>query len=187
MDSSINPYCIDNCIQLGLQKFDETYIDNSDFRIALFIEEAELLFENKENIKLTNSLLKSLMRKGIGIYFITSHVDRIPSEIILLCKNYFIQSLREYSNIEKRSIDYLSKHLRNDKKVSLFMEMQKLTCDEVIISSADENGEQMDLRSVAKTNTTFEGGSISEKQRRDIIEMSYLFGKYYFTFSDNFV
>ena len=149
-------------------------------KLVFFFDEAHLIFsEMKDNvIKQLTQIVKLIRSKGVGLYFISQSPTDIKDEILSQLGNRVQHVLRSYTKSDEKSILVAANSFRANKEFDTAEAIRLLGTGEALVSFQNEKGEPSIVEKVTILPPQSRMGTISEEERKDLIQKSRLYGKY---------
>jgi DNA helicase HerA-like ATPase len=149
-------------------------------KLVFFFDEAHLLFSDmpKAIVDHVIKVVKLIRSKGVGVYFVSQNPTDIPNEILsqLGCK--IQHALHAYTPLEQKGIKAAAESFRVNPAFDTAEAIQNLGTGEALISVLDEKGEPSMVEKVKILPPQSRMGTITEEERRSIINNSPLADKY---------
>jgi hypothetical protein len=149
-------------------------------KLVMFIDEAHLLFDDIPKTLLTNitQIVKLIRSKGVGLYFISQSPSDIPDEILAQLGNRIQHVLRYYTENDEKAIKTAAKSFRINPNLNTVEEIKNLGTGVALVSFQDEKGMPEMVEKVTILPPQSAMGAIDDDIRLELIQRSYLFGKY---------
>ncbi|HMO18914.1 MAG TPA: DUF853 family protein [Oligoflexia bacterium] len=149
-------------------------------RLALFFDEAHLLFNNlppslSEKIEMVVRLIRS---KGVSVFFVTQSPDDVPSGILGQLGNRVQHALRSYTPQDGEKIRKTARTFRSRAGLSVEEVITNLSVGEALVSILSKSGEPTEVERTLIRPPESLIGPISEDEHRRIRESSPLLAKY---------
>jgi len=149
-------------------------------KLVFFFDEAHLLFSDmpKAIVDHVIKVVKLIRSKGVGVYFVSQNPTDIPNEILsqLGCK--IQHALHAYTPLEQKGIKAAAESFRVNPAFDTAEAIQNLGTGEALVSVLDEKGEPSMVEKVKILPPQSRMGTITEEERRSIINNSPLADKY---------
>ncbi|MDO4615209.1 MAG: DUF853 family protein [Lachnospiraceae bacterium] len=149
-------------------------------RLVFFFDEAHLLFDSaSKNLKeKVEQVVKLIRSKGVGIYFATQNPSDIPGPVLSQLGNKFQHALHAYTPAEKKGIKAAADSFRENPAFKTTEVIEELGIGEALISVLDEDGVPTIVKKAKILPPESALGAVSEEQRRQKIQESFLYPKY---------
>ena len=149
-------------------------------KLVFFIDEAHLLFNEMPShlLKQVIQIVKLIRSKGIGLYFISQNPSDIPDDILSQLGNRIQHLLRSYTPKDDKAIKAAADSYRANPEFDTEEAIKTLATGEALISFQNEFGEPSIVDRFTILPPQSKMGTILDEQRKQIIEMSFLYNKY---------
>lgn len=149
-------------------------------KLVFFFDEAHLLFSEIPDylLKQIIQIVKLIRSKGIGLYFISQTPSDIPDEILGQLGNRIQHVLRSYTKTDEKVIKAAADSYRSNPNFDTEEAIKTLATGEALISVQDEEGQPTIVEKVTILPPQSKMGIIEENTRSQLINTSWLYGKY---------
>ena len=149
-------------------------------KLVFFIDEAHLLFNEMPDhlLKEIIQIVKLIRSKAIGLYFISQSPSDIPDDILAQLGNRIQHVLRSYTPKDDKAIKAAAESYRTNPNFDTVEAIKTLATGEALISFQNEKGEPsiVDRYTILPPQSMM--GTITDEQRRQIINSSAIYMKY---------
>ena len=151
-------------------------------RMIFFFDEAHLLFNDisKALQNKIEQIVKLIISKGVGIYFITQSPRDIPDGVLSQLGNKIQHALHAYTPSEEKAIKTAADSFRVNPTFDTKTVLQELGVGEALISVLDEDGIPTVVEKCKVLPPRSLMGSISEEEK----EREYLANNLYLSYKD---
>ena len=149
-------------------------------KLVFFFDEAHMLFDGTSKALLDKSeqVIRLIRSKGVGIYFITQSPTDIPENILGQLGNRVQHALRAYTPKDQKAVKTAADTFRANPDFKTDEAIMNLETGEALVSFLDEKGAPSMVERAKILFPLSQIGAVTEGQRRDIIKMSRIYGKY---------
>lgn len=145
--------------------------DLSKPRLALFIDEAHLLFADCPAFifKKIEQIVRLIRSKGVGIYFVTQSPTDIPTPILGQLGNRVQHALRVATAADHRAIKAVSNTFPVNPSINVADTITSLKIGHALVSVIDENGQPSPVEIVKVDLPNCRLGPLSLDERTNVI------------------
>lgn len=149
-------------------------------KLVLFIDEAHLLFSEIPDylLKQIIQIVKLIRSKGVGLFFISQSPSDIPNEVLSQLSNRIQHTLRYYTKSDEKAIKCAAESFRDNPLFNTIDTIKELKIGEALISVPNEYGEPSIVEKVTILPPQSKMGTITDNERKEIIENSTIYKKY---------
>lgn len=149
-------------------------------KMVFFFDEAHLLFNDISPVlqDKVEQIVRLIRSKGVGVYFITQTPSDVPESILGQLGNRVLHALRAYTPNDQKAIRAAADGFRPNPKFEMQETIMGLGTGEAIVSMLEPKGAPSIAERVAILPPQSFIGSLSEVERKNLMMMSSLFGKY---------
>ncbi|MDO4493137.1 MAG: DUF853 family protein [Clostridia bacterium] len=149
-------------------------------KLVFFFDEAHLLFRDapKALVAKIEQVVKLIRSKGVGVYFISQQPSDIPDNVLSQLGNRVQHALRAYTPSEQRALRTAARSFRVNPAFDTEEAISALGTGEALVSFLDAKGIPGIVERATILPPQSRMGTITEEERRGVIEASPLFGKY---------
>ncbi|MBR4723063.1 MAG: DUF853 family protein, partial [Muribaculaceae bacterium] len=149
-------------------------------KLVFFFDEAHTLFEDtpKALVSKIEQVIRLIRSKGVGIYFVTQLPTDIPVNILGQLGNRIQHALRAYTPLDQRAVKTAADTFRANPAFKTDEAIMNLETGEALVSFLDEKGAPGMVERAKILFPLSQIGTITDEQRRLIVNGSRLFGKY---------
>jgi uncharacterized protein len=149
-------------------------------KLALFFDEAHLLFDNapKALLDKVEQVVRLIRSKGVGVYFITQNPSDIPDEIQGQLGNRVQHALRAFTPSEQKKLKAAASSLRANPAFDTEKTLGELGTGEALVSMLDEQGVPAVVSRVKVRLPESRLGPLQDMERRQLMMASPHAGKY---------
>lgn len=149
-------------------------------KLIFFFDEAHLLFDDMPEhlLEKITQIVKLIRSKGIGLYFISQNPSDVPDEILSQLGNRVQHVLRYYTKNDEKAIKAAANSFRINPSFDTEEEIKNLATGETLVSFLDEKGQPSIVEKVTILPPQSMMGPITDEERKNFIETSYLYNKY---------
>ncbi len=159
---------------------------NSGFagiRNDIYVDEAHLLFDSasKSLLRKIEQVVKLIRSKGVGIYFITQSPKDIPDGVLGQLGNKIQHALHAYTPSEQKAVKAAAQSFRENPDFDTVEALTSLESVEALVSVLDESGIPTIVKKCRILPPQSRMGTITEEERKEEIEGSLLYNRYFQT------
>ena len=149
-------------------------------KLIFFFDEAHMLFDDtsKAMVDKIEQVIRLIRSKGVGIYFVTQLPTDIPVNILGQLGNRIQHALRAYTPLDQRAVKTAADTFRANPAFKTDEAIMNLETGEALVSFLDEKGAPGMVERAKILFPLSQIGTITDDQRRLIVNGSRLFGKY---------
>lgn len=149
-------------------------------KLAIFLDEAHLLFKDSDNALLTKieTMVRLIRSKGVALFFVSQNPSDIPEAILSQVSNRIQHALRAYTPNEIKNVKYAASSFRKNKDFDSNEAILNLKTGEALTSVLDEKGEPSVAQITLIRPPMSIIGTVDEFQIKSIYENSPLYKKY---------
>lgn len=149
-------------------------------KMVFFFDEAHLLFNDISPVlqDKVEQIVRLIRSKGVGVYFITQTPSDVPESILGQLGNRVLHALRAYTPNDQKAIRAAADGFRPNPKFEMQETIMGLGTGEAIVSMLEPKGAPSIAERVAILPPQSFIGPLSEVERKNLMMMSSLFGKY---------
>lgn len=149
-------------------------------KMVFFFDEAHLLFNDISPVlqDKVEQIVRLIRSKGVGVYFITQTPSDVPESILGQLGNRVLHALRAYTPNDQKAIRAAADGFRPNPKFEMQKTIMGLGTGEAIVSMLEPKGAPSIAERVAILPPQSFIGSLSEVERKNLMMISSLFGKY---------
>jgi uncharacterized protein len=149
-------------------------------RLVFFFDEAHLLFNDApkallEKIELVVRLVRS---KGVGVYFVTQSPSDVPESVLGQLGNRVQHALRAFTPKDREAVRAAARTFRENPAFDAEAALTELGVGEALVSFLDAKGAPGIVERALVCPPESRLGTISESERRGIVEASAFYGHY---------
>lgn len=149
-------------------------------KLALFFDEAHLLFSNAPKILLekVEQVVRLIRSKGVGIYFVTQNPSDIPEAIQGQLGNRIQHALRAFTPSEQKKLKAAADSMRANPAFDTEKVLSELGVGEALVSTLDEQGVPTIVERVKVRLPQSRLGMLQAIERAQLMMASPVAGKY---------
>ncbi len=149
-------------------------------KLALFFDEAHLLFNNAPEVLLNKveQVVRLIRSKGVGIYFITQNPGDIPESIQGQLGNRVQHALRAFTPNEQKKVKAAAESLRANPAFDTIDVLGELGTGEALVSLLDVKGVPTMVERVKVRLPDSRLGPLQAMERQQLMMASPVAGKY---------
>lgn len=149
-------------------------------KLALFFDEAHLLFSNAPKILLekVEQVVRLIRSKGVGIYFVTQNPSDIPESIQGQLGNRIQHALRAFTPSEQKKLKAAADSMRANPAFDTEKVLGELGVGEALVSTLDEQGVPTIVERVKVRLPQSRLGMLQAIERAQLMMVSPVAGKY---------
>ncbi len=149
-------------------------------KLALFFDEAHLLFNNAPQVLLdkVEQVVRLIRSKGVGIYFITQNPGDIPESIQGQLGNRVQHALRAFTPNEQKKVKAAAESLRANPAFDTMTVLGELGTGEALVSLLDVKGVPTMVERVKVRLPESRLGPLQVMERQQLMLASPVAGKY---------
>lgn len=149
-------------------------------RLALFLDEAHLLFDNMDSglLQKIEQVVRLIRSRGVGIYFISQSPSDIPDSILGQLGNRVQHALRAFTPKDQKAVRAASEAFRPNPAFSTADAISNLSIGEALVSFLDASGAPEIVRRALIVPPQSQVGPLTDSDRKEIIAKSPLMAKY---------
>lgn len=149
-------------------------------KLVFFFDEAHLLFGDlpqamQEKIEQVVRLIRS---KGIGVYFVSQNPLDIPEKVLGQLGNRFQHALRAFTPRDQKAVKSAAETFRGNPRLDEEAAISELGVGEALVSLLEANGTPAIVERALIAPPVSCLDPLSDEDRKLLIEVSDLFGKY---------
>ena len=149
-------------------------------KLVFFFDEAHLLFADAPQalVEAVERVVRLIRSKGVGIYFITQNPADIPEPVLAQLGNRVQHALRAYTPREQRAVRAAAQTFRKNPAFDTEAAITELAVGEALVSTLEGRGVPSIVQRTLIAPPMSQVGPIEAVERRRIVAMSALRGKY---------
>lgn len=157
--------------------------DKEKPKMIFFFDEAHLLFDSasKSLLGKIEQVVKLIRSKGVGIYFITQSPKDIPDGVLGQLGNKIQHALHAYTPSEQKAVRAAAQSFRENPDFDTIEALTSLEIGEALVSVLDESGIPTIVKKCRILPPQSRMGTITEEERKEEIEGSLLYNRYFQT------
>ncbi len=157
--------------------------DKEKPKMIFFFDEAHLLFDSasKSLLGKIEQVVKLIRSKGVGIYFITQSPKDIPDGVLGQLGNKIQHALHAYTPSEQKAVRAAAQSFRENPDFDTVEALTSLEIGEALVSVLDESGIPTIVKKCRILPPQSRMGTITEEERKEEIEGSLLYNRYFQT------
>lgn len=157
--------------------------DKEKPKMIFFFDEAHLLFDSasKSLLGKIEQVVKLIRSKGVGIYFITQSPKDIPDGVLGQLGNKIQHALHAYTPSEQKAVKAAAQSFRENPDFDTVEALTSLEIGEALVSVLDESGIPTIVKKCRILPPQSRMGTITEEERKEEIEGSLLYNRYFQT------
>ena len=149
-------------------------------KLVFFFDEAHLLFDDapKALEDTIEQVVRLILSKGVGVYFVTQNPIDIPEEIAGQLGNRVQHALRAFTPRDKRAIKAAAETFRINEELDVEQAITELKVGEALVSTLQEDGAPSVVQRTLVKPPRSRLGPVTAKERAIINSISPHDGKY---------
>ena len=149
-------------------------------KLVFFFDESHLLFNEapKPLHERVQQIARLVRSKGVGVYFVTQNPLDVPNAVSAQLGNRVQHALRAFTPQEQKAVKAAAETFRRNPKIDAARAVLELKVGEALVSTLENSGEPSIVQRVFIRPPSSRIGSITENERRFLIEKSPVYGKY---------
>lgn len=154
--------------------------DLSQPKLALFFDEAHLLFSNapKALLEKIEQVVRLIRSKGVGIYFITQNPADIPESVLAQLGNRVQHALRAYTPKEQKAVRAAADAFRPNPEFKTEEAITSLAVGEALVSFLDGEGVPSVVEKAQVLPPESRIGPLVDDERAEFLQKSRIYGQY---------
>ncbi|NSX55353.1 helicase HerA-like domain-containing protein [Parasulfitobacter algicola] len=149
-------------------------------KLVFFFDEAHLLFEDapKALVDKVEQVARLIRSKGVGVYFITQNPADVPEDILGQLGNRIQHALRAFTAKDKKQLRAASETYRENPRFDTEQAIREVGVGEAVTSMLQKKGVPGLVERTLIRPPSSQLGPISDLERKGVIAMSPIAGKY---------
>lgn len=149
-------------------------------KLALFFDEAHLMFDNAPKILLdrVEQVVRLIRSKGIGVYFVTQNPADIPEAVQGQLGNRIQHALRAFTPVEMKRVKAAANSLRANPAFDTEKVIGELSVGQALVSTLDASGAPTIVERVKVRLPDTRLGPLQPMEQRQLMMLSPVAGKY---------
>lgn len=149
-------------------------------KLVFFFDEAHLLFQDAPKIltQRVEQVVKLIRSKGVGVYFVTQNPLDVPDGVLAQLGNRIQHALRAYTPREQKAVKTAADTFRPNPDFDAVDTITNLGVGEALVSTLAKKGVPSMVQRTLIRPPQSRLGPLTEKERRDVINMSPVAGQY---------
>lgn len=149
-------------------------------KMVFFFDEAHLLFSDISSVLLekVQQIVRLIRSKGVGIFFITQTPSDVPESVLGQLGNKVLHALRAYTPKDQKAVRAAADGFRPNPAFDMQDTILNLGTGEAVVSMLEPKGAPGVTQRVAILPPQSFIGPLDEMERRNLMMISGLFGKY---------
>ena len=149
-------------------------------KLVFFFDEAHLLFDSapKALLDAVEQVVRLIRSKGVGVYFVTQNPLDVPETVLGQLGNRVQHALRAFTPRDQKAVRAAAETFRQRKGFDTATAITELKVGEALVSSLDLKGAPTEVARTFIAPPAARVGPITEAERREIMQRSWLRGRY---------
>lgn len=149
-------------------------------KLVFFFDEAHLLFEDapKALVEKVEQVARLIRSKGVGVYFVTQNPADVPEDILGQLGNRVQHALRAFTPKDQKGLKAAAETYRTNPRFSTEDAIKEVGVGEAVTSMLEAKGAPGIVERTLIRPPSSQLGPISELERKGVIAMSPIAGKY---------
>jgi DNA helicase HerA-like ATPase len=149
-------------------------------RLALFLDEAHLLFKDAPRVLVDKieQVVRLIRSKGVGLYFVTQNPLDLPETVLAQLGNRVQHALRAFTPRDQKAVRAAAETFRANPKLDVASAITELGVGEALVSTLGDNGIPSPVERTFIRPPQSRIGALSDDDRRALMERSPVRGRY---------
>jgi hypothetical protein len=149
-------------------------------KLVFFFDEAHLLFNDapKPLIESIETVVRLIRSKGVGVYFVTQNPLDVPNTVLAQLGNRVQHALRAFTPRDQKAVKAAAETFRQNPKFNTEKAITELAVGEALVSTLEGKGTPSMVERTYIKPPAAQVGPITDAERRNVIRISGLGGKY---------
>ena len=149
-------------------------------KLVFFFDEAHLLFNDapKALMDKIEQVVRLIRSKGVGVYFVTQNPIDVPDKVLGQLGNRVQHALRAFTPRDQKAVAAAAQTFRPNPKLDTAKVIMELGKGEALVSFLEGNGTPAMVERVMIRPPSARIGPITPEERKAIMDMSPVKGKY---------
>src|SRR5450631_3014913 len=149
-------------------------------KLVFFFDEAHLLFNDapKALMDKIEQVVRLIRSKGVGVYFVTQNPIDVPDKVLSQLGNRVQHALRAFTPRDQKAVAAAAQTFRPNPKLDTAQVIMELGKGEALVSFLEGNGTPAMVERVMIRPPSARIGPITPEERKAIMDMSPVKGKY---------
>jgi DNA helicase HerA-like ATPase len=149
-------------------------------KLVFFFDEAHLLFNDapKALMDKIEQVVRLIRSKGVGVYFVTQNPIDVPDKVLAQLGNRVQHALRAFTPRDQKAVAAAAQTFRPNPKLDTAQVIMELGKGEALVSFLEGNGVPAMVERVMVRPPTARIGPITPEERKAIMDLSPVKGKY---------
>src|ERR1700691_5223149 len=149
-------------------------------KLVFFFDEAHLLFNDapKPLMDKIEQVVRLIRSKGVGVYFVTQNPIDVPDKVLAQLGNRVQHALRAFTPRDQKAVMAAAQTFRPNPKLDTAKVIMELGKGEALVSFLEGNGTPAMVERIMIRPPSARIGPITPEERKAIMDMSPVKGKY---------